>query len=222
MRSRRPPGVAESHGMWLCPNTTTSASGNAASHRRSRPCLVPVSCTTAHLRPARSKRASIGSRRVTAGSSLLPWTPTRTRALSLTACKRSALTQSPACTTKSASLISRQTLSGRARARVGRCVSLIRSTRDIVTVDRASSPLVGLKEWAPSCRRSEPRRSQETWRDGKGRCRHPSMNSAGRGGESERHWRLRRTMWVRTSRVDSAERLKDLAHGVAVPSLEDP
>ena len=64
-----------SHGMWLCPNTRTSTSGNAAAHRRSRPAAAPVSWTTANRTPPRSIRATSGSRARSAGPSLFPWTP---------------------------------------------------------------------------------------------------------------------------------------------------
>jgi hypothetical protein len=54
--------VTLSQGMWLWPNTSTSASGKAAAHRRSRPFAGPVSCTTASRRPARSAQAISGGR----------------------------------------------------------------------------------------------------------------------------------------------------------------
>lgn len=125
-RSRSPPGVVVSHGMWLCPKISTSASANVRSIRRSRDFASPVSWITATSSPSLRRRATSGSRERRSGPSLLPHTP-RTSPWVRSSSRTVASTQSPACTMRSAASAACSTAAGSIRARPGMCVSEITS-----------------------------------------------------------------------------------------------
>src|SRR5690625_4258301 len=79
--------------------------------------------------PSYWARATSGRRRRSSGPSLLPQQASRAAERVSSSSRSSGAIQSPACTTRSASATSRQTTSGRSRARVGTWVSASSSTR---------------------------------------------------------------------------------------------
>jgi len=126
--SRSPVGATVSHGIWLCPNTSTSVPGNRAAHRVSLPRADPVSWTTASRTPSSSAVAISGNLADNDGPSLLPTTAINLFARASKVSSSCTQTQSPACTTTSASATARHSCSGRSRARCGTCVSAISSS----------------------------------------------------------------------------------------------
>ena len=111
-----------------CPYRIASHSGNRAASRSSRPARGPASWSSPTRRPPASRTRSRGNLCATAGSSMLPCTPSTGGPSASSSARNATETKSPRCRIRSAAR-SRSTHAGGSRREPrGRCVSEMTAT----------------------------------------------------------------------------------------------